>query len=164
MNNKHYSLLLQQAEGLLAGETDPLANAANLCSLLYFNIERINWVGFYFLQNDELVLGPFHGQPACTRIAIGAGVCGTAFAENETQLVNDVHNFDGHIACDIASASELVVPFVSNSAQNLVVEGVLDVDSPEVARFDSQEQLFFEEIVSIYLSSISSGSTIVHSS
>ena len=154
MNNKHYSLLLQQAEGLLDSETDPFANAANLCSLLYFNIDRINWVGFYFLQGDELVLGPFHGQPACTRISIGSGVCGTAFAKKEIQLVKDVHTFDGHIACDAASESELVVPFVSNAAHGQQIEGVLDIDSPELARFGNEEKIFFEQIVNIYLSSI----------
>ena len=154
MNNKHYSLLLQQAEGLLEGENDPFANAGNLSSLLYFNVANINWAGFYFLQGEELVLGPFHGQPACTRISVGTGVCGTAFAKNETQLVKDVHSYDGHIACDAASVSELVVPFLSSPTKPLSVAGVLDIDSPELARFGNAEKIFFEQIMSIYLSSI----------
>ena len=154
MNNKHYSLLLQQAAGLLEGESDPFANAANLCAFLYFNVEKINWVGFYFLQGEELVLGPFHGQPACTRISIGAGVCGTAFAKKKTQLVDDVHSFEGHIACDTASVSELVVPFLSSPIQSLSIEGVLEIDSPDLARFGNEEKIFFEQIVNIYLSSI----------
>ena len=147
--NKHHELLIKQAKGLLETESDSIANAANLCSLLYFNIERVNWLGFYFQRGQELVLGPFHGQPACTRIKLGAGVCGTAFLKGESLLVDDVHSFDGHIACDVASESELVVPFKHSR-----IAGVLDIDSPEKARFSPQDKFFFEQVVALYIETI----------
>jgi len=145
-----YSLLLKQAEALLSSETDFIANAANLSALIFNNVARINWAGFYFLQADELVLGPFSGQVACSRIAVGAGVCGTAFAKQKTLLVADVHQFAGHIACDVASSSEVVVPF--KSAQ---LSGVLDIDSPEKNRFTKIDQQFFQQMVAIYLKACS---------
>ncbi|MBT8116078.1 MAG: GAF domain-containing protein [Arenicella sp.] len=146
MVSSEYDLLLKQAEGLLSAESNALANAANLSALLYFNLEHVNWVGFYFLDQDELVLGPFHGQPACTRIEIGRGVCGVAFQNSDTLVVDDVHQFEGHIACDAASESEIVVPIHTPSLQ-----GVLDVDSPVRARFGDQEKYFFEAVVSLYV-------------
>jgi len=141
-----YSLLLKQAEALLSIETDSIANAANLAALIFNNVARVNWAGFYFLQENELVLGPFSGQVACTRIAIDAGVCGTAFAKQETLVVDDVHQFEGHIACDIASRSEVVVPFIS---ENLT--GVLDIDSPDKNRFTEKNKQFYQQLVAIYL-------------
>ncbi len=144
-----YNLLLKQLEALLSTERDPLANAANLSSLLYHNLNQVNWLGFYIKQNNHLVLGPFHGQPACARIAIGQGVCGTAFATKTIQIVADVHDFEGHIVCDAASQSELVIPFEHNK-----ISGVLDVDSPKKERFGYQEQVLLEEAVKIYLESI----------
>jgi GAF domain-containing protein len=140
------SLLLKQAESLLSNETDFIANAANLAALVFNNVTRLNWVGFYFLQGDELVLGPFSGQVACTRIALGSGVCGTAFANQETLVVEDVHQFEGHIACDVASRSEVVVPFESDR-----LSGVLDIDSPDKNRFTEHDKLFYQQITAIYL-------------
>ena len=142
---KFYHLLAQQAQGLLSVENDRIANAANLCSLLYHSLEEVNWVGFYFVQGSELVLGPFQGQVACTRINIGEGVCGTAFRQNKTLRVDDVHAFKGHIACDTASNSELVLP--------LAGLGVLDIDSPVFQRFDALDQSGCEQIANIYLKS-----------
>lgn len=142
--NPTYSLLLKQVQSLLDNETDLIANTANISSLLYHGLEHVNWVGFYFLKESELVLGPFNGQVACTRIPLGKGVCGTAFSENKTQLVADVHQFPGHIACDAASESEIVVPFSCED-----VQGVLDVDSPVINRFTQTEQLFFESVVKV---------------
>lgn len=140
-----YQLLLKQAEAMLSAESDHIANAANLAALIYHGVDRLNWAGFYFLRNDELVLGPFHGQVACTRIALGKGVCGTAYASQTTQVVADVHAFPGHIACDAASESEIVVPFESDS-----VSGVLDIDSPIKSRFSDEEQAFFEALTGLY--------------
>ncbi len=141
----NYELLLKQAEALLEAESDPIANAANLAALIFNGVEDLNWVGFYFFRGEDLVLGPFCGQVACTRIPVGKGVCGTAYASKETQLVADVHLFDGHIACDAASESEVVVPFY---AQNL--SGVLDIDSPIKNRFDNVEKAFFEQLTQLY--------------
>lgn len=152
MTDNPYSLLYKQAKALLSSETHPIANAANLSSLLFHNLEDVNWVGFYFLEGDQLVLGPFSGQVACTRIPLGKGVCGTAFAENKTQVVANVHAFPGHIACDTASESEVVVPFESP-----ILSGVLDVDSPVLERFGDDEQAFFEAITRVYVNSLSSG-------
>ncbi len=145
-----YSLLLKQAEALISDENDPIANAANLASLLYHNIEDVNWAGFYFYKQDELVLGPFSGQPACTRIPIGKGVCGKAFELKQTQLIEDVHAFPGHIACDAASESELVVPFDTSS-----LSGVLDIDSPKKARFTADEQSLAEAVCKLYAARLS---------
>jgi GAF domain-containing protein len=123
--------LLQQAAGLFAGERDPWANAANAAALLFESLPRLNWAGFYFLRGGELVVGPFQGRAACVRIPLGSGVCGTAASRRETVIVADVHAFPGHIACDAASNSEIVVPLLSGGR----LIGVLDVDSPDVGRF-----------------------------
>jgi GAF domain-containing protein len=131
-----YTSLCAQLSGLLTGERDWLANTANASALLFLELADINWAGFYFLHGDELRLGPFQGKPACTRIAVGAGVCGTAVATGEAQLVEDVHQFPGHIACDAVSASEVVVPLYSGDGRCL---GVLDIDSPLLARFDRDD-------------------------
>jgi len=149
MPTNQYPLLLQQLKALLSAESDLQANAANLSSFLYHNLEQVNWLGFYYQQGDELVLGPFHGQPACTRLSIGQGVCGTAFANKTTNLVDDVHQFAGHVACDTASESEIVVPFFSKK-----MNGVLDVDSPIKNRFSATEQTFFESAVDIFIKSL----------
>lgn len=148
--NQDYQLLLQQLAALLKGEQDPVANAANISSFLYHNLDAVNWLGFYFFQKDELVLGPFHGQPACTRLPIGQGVCGTAYAQSKSLKVNDVSQFSGHIYCDSASQSEVVVPF-----KEAKIQGVLDVDSPQINRFDESDLAFFEQVVETYVDSIS---------
>lgn len=136
MNVADYQRLTKQAVALLESETDLVANLANLSALLNMELSDLNWVGFYLLQNDELVLGPFQGKPACVRIPVGRGVCGTAVATNTVQRVDDVHAFVGHIACDAASNSELVIPFTL--CGQLV--GVLDIDSPTIARFSEIDQ------------------------
>lgn len=148
--NKLYRLLAQQSEGLLHGESDLIANAANLCSLLYHSLDQVNWVGFYLLQNDELVLAPFHGQVACTRIPLGQGVCGTAFSQNNILRIADVNAFKGHIACDTNSASEIVLPL--NIGGKTI--GVLDIDSPILDRFDQDDQKGLDTIVQIYCQSV----------
>lgn len=131
-----YAEMHRQARGLLDGERDPIANAANLAALLYWTLPDLNWAGFYFLkQPDLLVLGPFHGKPACVRIPVGRGVCGTAVATGAVQIVPDVHAFPGHIACDAASRSELVLPLIA-AGRTL---GVLDLDSPIPNRFDEAD-------------------------
>jgi len=145
MSENNYPLLLQQAEALLSSETDQIANAANLSALIYHNVSRLNWAGFYFFRDNELVLGPFAGELACTRIGVGEGVCGTAYANQETLIVDDVHAFDGHIACDAASASEIVIPFTTSK-----LSGVLDIDSPEKARFGEAERALFQRLSEIY--------------
>ncbi len=132
--------LLEQLRALLCGEPDPVANAANCVALLWQDFHDINWLGFYFRQGNELVLGPFQGKPACVRIPIGQGVCGMAVAEARTQVVPDVHAFDGHIACDAQSRSEVVVPLFSGET----VWGVLDVDSPLVDRFTAEDVVRLE--------------------
>ncbi len=127
-----YALLAQQARSLIANEPNLIANLSNLSALIYHNVERLNWAGFYLLdENSELVLGPFQGQVACVRIPVGRGVCGTAVATGEDQRIDDVHQFPGHIACDAASESELVLPIRRHGA----IIGVLDIDSPERGRF-----------------------------
>lgn len=147
--------LLGRARALLAGESHPMANAANLSSLIFHSLERLNWVGFYFVENDGLVVGPFQGLPACVRIPMGRGVCGTAAASRRTQRVADVHAFDGHIACDVNSRSEIVVPLVLGDR----VIGVLDIDSPVPDRFDDEDQAGFEALAAIYVASIQSVSS-----
>jgi L-methionine (R)-S-oxide reductase len=147
---EQYAQLLQQARALLHGERDRIANAANLAALLYHALPRLNWVGFYFFDGTELVVGPFQGLPACVRIPLDKGVCGTAASTRRTQLVEDVHAFPGHIACDAASRSELVVPLVSDGE----LIGVLDLDSPEPARFDVEDQTGLEAIALAYLESL----------
>jgi GAF domain-containing protein len=141
--------VLEELRALLSGEPDRVANAANAAALLFARLPRLNWLGFYFLQGDTLVLGPFQGQPACTRIPLGRGVCGTAAQRNETLVVPDVHAFDGHIACDSASLSEIVVPL---RAAGQVI-GVLDVDSPEHDRFTPSDRALLEEAAAIYAKS-----------
>jgi GAF domain-containing protein len=139
--------LLPELRALLAGEPDKVANAANTAALVFARLPRLNWAGFYFLQGDTLVLGPFQGQPACTRIKLGQGVCGTAAARQETIVVPDVHAFEGHIACDSASMSEIVVPL--NIAGR--ISGVLDVDSPELDRFGPAERALLEAVAAVYV-------------
>ena len=143
-----YRQLCDQLRGLLAGEHDLIANAANTAALLFQHMPDINWAGFYFLKdNDELVLGPFQGKPACVRIAKGKGVCGAAVERRATVRVEDVHAFPGHIACDAASRSELVVPLIRDGR----VTGVLDIDSPIPARFDGDDQAGIEAVAAIFL-------------
>jgi GAF domain-containing protein len=142
-----YEELLRQARGLLEGERDLIANAANVAALIWQIVPEINWAGFYFMKGGELVLGPFQGKPACVRIAVGKGVCGTAAARRETVLVEDVHAFPGHIACDSASNSEIVVPLIVGG----VVRGVLDIDSPHHARFDAEDRRAIEAVADIFV-------------
>jgi GAF domain-containing protein len=142
-----YAELASQLRGLLEGERDPIANAANLSALIMWNLPELNWAGFYFMKGGELVLGPFQGKPACVRIALGKGVCGTAAATRETQVVADVHAFPGHIACDAASASELVVPLIRNGQ----VLGVLDLDSPRQNRFDDEDRKGCETLARMWV-------------
>ncbi|RBM49735.1 GAF domain-containing protein [Vibrio tarriae] len=136
MNLEQYQRLTKQAVALLEGETNLIANLANLSALLNMELSELNWVGFYLMQENELVLGPFQGKPACVRIPVGRGVCGTAVAENKVQRVYDVHQFEGHIACDAASNSEIVIPFSINGK----VAGVLDIDSPNIGRFSEIDE------------------------
>ncbi len=143
-----YRELAAQAEGLLHGERDAIANAANLSALIYDAVEDLNWAGFYFLKSArELVLGPFQGKVACVRIPVGKGVCGSAVAERRSQLVPDVHDFPGHIACDAASRSEVVVPLMREG----VVLGVLDLDSPLPGRFTPEDLAGFEVLAALYV-------------
>jgi GAF domain-containing protein len=131
-----YRQLHEQMSALFVGERDGLANAANMAALLYEALPDLNWVGFYFLRGRELVLGPFQGKVACVRIALGQGVCGTAAERRETVVVPDVHAFPGHIACDAASRSEIVVPLIQDGQ----LLGVLDLDSPQLDRFDHEDR------------------------
>ena len=141
-----YALLNSQADALLRDERDALAKAANFVALLYNALDDINWLGIYVLRGDELVLGPFQGQPACVHIPIGSGVCGTAAKTLETQRVPDVHAFPGHIVCDAASRSEIVIPLIIEG--NLA--GVLDIDSPSLDRFDENDQTGIEMLCQTY--------------
>jgi len=147
---KLYAELAEEVAALMAGESDAIANAANLSAQLFMVLPRLNWVGFYFMRAGELVVGPFQGKPACVRIAVGKGVCGTAVEKRRSILVQDVHEFPGHIACDAASRSELVVPLIKNG----VVLGVLDLDSPDPARFDADDQAGLERIAALYVDAI----------
>lgn len=146
MGNPDYNLLKSQLSALLADETDALANTANFVALLNTALDDINWVGIYVLRGNELVLGPFQGLAACVRIPVGKGVCGTAADTLETQRVADVHAFPGHIACDAASRSELVVPLIVNDA----LVGVLDIDSPSLDRFSEADQVGIEETCRVF--------------
>jgi len=148
--SKFYALLQKQVQALLSAETNLIANAANLSSLLFNTLTQVNWVGFYFKDDNELTLGPFQGQVACTRIPLGQGVCGTAFSENKTLRIADVNAFAGHIACDSASASEIVIPLTINNK----LIGVLDIDSPILDRFDEQDQQQLEAIAHIFCQSV----------
>ena len=147
---EQYETLQAQARALLHGERDRTANAANLSALVFHALPDLNWVGFYFWDGKELVVGPFQGLPACVRIALGKGVCGTAAATRQTQLVPDVEAFPGHIPCDSASRSELVVPLYHG--EQLV--GVFDLDSPELSRFDETDRAGLEAIARIFLETL----------
>jgi len=146
-----YEQLEAQARALLAGESDRIANAANLSSLVFHALPDLNWVGFYFFDGTELVVGPFQGQPACVRIPLDRGVCGAAARTRTTQRVEDVNAFPGHIACDAASRSELVVPLVDASGGLI---GVFDLDSPLPARFDEEDQAGLECIAATFIESL----------
>jgi GAF domain-containing protein len=142
-----YQHLAQQLAGLLAGETDLIANAANTAALLFDALPAINWAGFYFLKSGELIVGPFQGKPACVRIPLGRGVCGSAAAARRTLVVPDVHAFAGHIACDAASRSEIVVPLLEGDT----LLGVLDLDSPQPARFDAADAAGLEHLAALFM-------------
>ncbi|HEX8119001.1 MAG TPA: GAF domain-containing protein [Pyrinomonadaceae bacterium] len=142
-----YAELAAQLRALVAGEEDFIANAANFSSLIFYSLPDLNWAGLYLLKGGELVLGPFQGKPACVRIALGSGVCGTAAAERKTVVVRNVHEFPGHIACDSASNSEVVVPLLKDEE----LLGVLDLDSPNVGRFDEEDAKGLENLVKIFL-------------
>ncbi|EGP46697.1 GAF domain-containing protein [Achromobacter insuavis] len=145
-----YAELAKQARALLDGEHDRIANAANLSALAYQALPDLNWVGFYLFDGTELVLGPFQGKPACVRIPLNRGVCGAAASQRQTQLVPDVHAFPGHIACDAASRSEIVVPLVHQGE----LIGVWDVDSPVPDRFDEDDRQGMEALCAIFLASL----------
>jgi len=147
---EQYAQLLEQARALLHGERDRIANAANLSALVYHALPQLNWVGFYFYDGSELVVGPFQGLPACVRIPLDKGVCGAAARTRTTQRIEDVHAFPGHIACDSASNSELVVPLVLDGE----LIGVFDLDSPVHARFDVEDQAGLEAIARAFLDSL----------
>ena len=147
---KLYEELAVQASAMLEGEKDPVANAANLASLIWHLLPDLNWAGFYFMKDGGLVVGPFQGKPACVRIALGKGVCGTAAARRATVVVANVHEFDGHIFCDSASNSEIVVPLLDGDR----LLGVLDLDSPKLARFDDADRAGLELIAQIWVKSL----------
>ena len=142
--------LVVQARALLSGQRDLVANAANLSSLLFHGMKDLNWAGFYFVKGRELVVGPFQGKPACVTIPIGRGVCGTAAEERAIQRVADVHAFDGHIACDVESRSEIVLPLIVDDT----VRGVLDLDSPLLDRFDRHDEEMLKEIAEVFVESV----------
>ena len=147
---EQYAQLLAQARALVHGETDRTANAANLSALVYHALPQLNWVGFYFFDGTELVVGPFQGLPACVRIPLHKGVCGAAASSRQTQRVDDVDAFPGHIACDSASRSELVVPLVHDGA----LVGVFDLDSPVTSRFDADDQAGLEAIARVFVEAL----------
>jgi GAF domain-containing protein len=146
---ERYEQILKQLTHLVEGETDWLANLANAASHLFHTLEEVNWAGFYLMKDGELVLGPFMGKPACVRIPVGKGVCGTAVKEERTLRVEDVHRFPGHIACDAASRSEIVIPLRHGGA----IIGVLDIDSPVLARFDEVDQEYLEKYAQVLVNS-----------
>ncbi len=150
---QQYAQLLEQARGLMHGESDRTANAANLSSLVFHSLPDLNWVGFYFFDGTELVVGPFQGHPACVRIALGRGVCGTAATTRQTQRVPDVDAFPGHIPCDSASRSELVVPLYRGDT----LVGVFDLDSPRLDRFDEDDQRGLEAVAQAFIESLGPG-------
>ena len=141
----NYELILKQAEALTKDVPFITANLANISALIYSELDRLNWAGFYITEKDELILGPFQGKPACVRIPFGSGVCGTAAATGETQLVKNVHEFPGHIPCDCASNSEIVVPIHKDGK----IFGVLDIDSPDLGRFTEEDKEGLENLVKI---------------
>jgi len=142
--------MLEQAAALLSGQGDLVANAANLSSFLFYALEDVNWVGFYFLKNGQLLVGPFQGKPACVSIPLGKGVCGKAAETRRVQRIADVHAFEGHIACDAASRSEIVLPLIKEGE----LIGVLDLDSPVENRFDEHDERFLADIVRLFISSL----------
>lgn len=144
---EQYETLSKQLDALLEGEPNRIANLSNASALLNEFLERINWVGFYLMEDGELVLGPFQGKTACVRIKVGKGVCGTAVAKNKTLLVQDVHAFPGHIACDPASRSEIVIPLEKDGD----VIAVLDIDSPELSRFTHEDQEGLEQFAAVLM-------------
>ena len=150
---EHYDELLRQARGLLAGEHNLIANAANFGALVYHSLPELNWAGFYLFDGNELVVGPFQGKPACIRIALGRGVCGTAAQTRQTQLVRDVNAFDGHIACDAASQSEIVVPLILPDGSLLCV---WDVDSPVIDRFDEDDRAGMQALCAVFMEAVRS--------
>lgn len=143
--DKFYNYLNMKLTGLICAESDWLANLSNSSALMWLLMDKINWVGFYLCKNGELVLGPFQGKPACTHIKLGKGVCGTAAVTRITQLVKNVHEFPGHIACDSDSNSEIVIPIIKDDK----LIGVLDIDSPILSRFDEDDKKYIEKFVSI---------------
>lgn len=145
IKNTNYDLLQKQLSSLIEDETNLIAILCNASALINDNMDKINWVGFYLIEENELILGPFQGHPACVHIQIGKGVCGTAVSTNETQVVKDVHQFPGHIACDANSNSEIVVPIHKDGK----IIGVLDIDAPIKNRFNDQDRIGLEKIVSI---------------
>ncbi len=147
---EQYAQLLAQARALVHGEADRIANAANLSALVYHALPQLNWVGFYFYDGKELVVGPFQGLPACVRIPLSKGVCGAAASSGQTQRIEDVDAFPGHIACDSASRSELVVPLLREGE----LIGVFDIDSPVIARFDADDQLGLEAIAQVFVEAL----------
>jgi GAF domain-containing protein len=144
------AMLLPQTEALMSGQRDLVANAANLSALLYHALDDVNWVGFYFLKGERLVVGPFQGKPACVEIPLGRGVCGVAAATRQVQRVADVHAFPGHISCDIESRSEIVLPLVDRG----VLRGVLDLDSPSPGRFDEEDEVVLVDIAELFVRSV----------
>jgi L-methionine (R)-S-oxide reductase len=148
---EQYEDLLQQVRSLMLGESSLIANAANFSALIFNSLAEVNWAGFYLFDGSELVVGPFQGKPACIRIALGRGVCGTAAQTRTTQLVRDVHAFDGHIACDAASQSEIVVPLVKADGSLL---GVWDVDSPVIDRFDEEDRAGMEALCAAFMDTV----------
>jgi L-methionine (R)-S-oxide reductase len=146
-----YAALANELRSLLADERDLIANAANATALIYHALPHLNWCGVYFFKGGELVVGPFQGKPACVRIALGKGVCGTAAAQRKTIVVPDVHAFPGHIACDAASRSEIVIPLFTPESKLL---GVLDLDSPELARFDDDDRRGLEQLAAVFTKSL----------
>ncbi|PRO69104.1 GAF domain-containing protein [Alteromonas gracilis] len=149
MKEQQYNQLVSQAKSLVSGEHDLIANMANISALLFNNLEEVNWAGFYLHKEEQLVLGPFQGQPACIRIPFGKGVCGTSASTRTVQRIADVHQFDGHIACDAASNSEIVIPLVKDDT----LIGVLDIDSPAFDRFTAEDEKGLVEIAQILMDS-----------
>ncbi|NHM93075.1 MULTISPECIES: GAF domain-containing protein [Staphylococcus] len=143
--NTNYDILIRQLDALLTGETDLIANLSNSSALLNESLEQINWVGFYLIKNDALILGPFQGKPACVHIKVGSGVCGTAVKQNAVQRVSDVNAFPGHIACDANSQSEIVIPIQKDGE----IIGVLDIDAPIKDRFNKEDELGLIKVVEI---------------
>lgn len=143
--NTNYDILIRQLDALLTGETDLIANLSNTSALLNESLEQINWVGFYLMKNDALILGPFQGKPACVHIKVGSGVCGTAVKQNAVQRVSDVNAFPGHIACDANSQSEIVIPIHKDGE----IIGVLDIDAPIKDRFNKEDELGLIQVVEI---------------